>query len=226
MIRFTCKQCGKTYEHPEGDAGTIVFCECGAGNAVPRESAPAVSAPEEQPLLAVPFDAPAPPVPIARPVLTEVPATAAVCLNHLRVTATHTCTDCGMSFCADCVLALEGRVRCGPCKNFYVRNLSRPPQLSVAAIFSVIVAVVSAPMALISQSVGIASGSPQAVLVITAVCLGMELVAIILAAFALSNLERSARIGGRGIAISGLVTGLVALVLTVEVAIHALRMLG
>ena len=45
MIWFTCKQCGKTHGRPENSVGSLVFCECGAGNTVPWEST--VAEPEQ-----------------------------------------------------------------------------------------------------------------------------------------------------------------------------------
>ena len=37
---------------------------------------------------------------------------------------------------------------CGPCKNFRLRSLSRPPKLSVMAILGLIVGLVGGPIAL------------------------------------------------------------------------------
>src|SRR5271169_2112243 len=38
MIWFTCKKCGKTHGRADNSAGTMIFCDCGAGNTVPWES--------------------------------------------------------------------------------------------------------------------------------------------------------------------------------------------
>jgi hypothetical protein len=225
MIRFTCKQCGKVYERPKYAAGSMVFCDCGTGNTIPWENDPAVPPPlpsdPNAPLPVVPVT-----VPLARPVAAVPVATASGCFNHPGTPATQTCADCGGRFCEDCVLTIEGQVRCGPCKNFHVRTLNRSAQMSVAAIFSLMVALAAGPIALFAQLMGIGLGSVQAVLVTTVVSVGIELVAIVLAVYALSNLEQDARIAGRGAAISGLITGLVTLVLTLEMMIHGLRITG
>ncbi|MBI2194631.1 MAG: YIP1 family protein [Planctomycetes bacterium] len=47
------------------------------------------------------------------------------CVNHPLVADIAQCAQCGKALCADCVVTLEGRELCGPCKNQAVRIVQR-----------------------------------------------------------------------------------------------------
>ena len=68
------------------------------------------------------------------------------CLNHDDVATDKTCAECKESFCPNCVVELQGKTLCGPCKNFLVRGLHRPGKVPPLAIVAVIVGLVSSPV--------------------------------------------------------------------------------
>ena len=47
------------------------------------------------------------------------------CVNHPFVSEVAQCADCDTPLCSDCVVTLEGRSLCGPCKDAVVRRLER-----------------------------------------------------------------------------------------------------
>jgi predicted nucleic acid-binding Zn-ribbon protein len=241
MIRFACKQCGKTFERAEDAAGSLVFCACGAPNRVPwpDESAaaspalPAVPAPGGLPRL-TPVEEEAGPAPPARP---PSPAPRpwyreprrrdpARCFNHPDVSRQHTCAACGESFCDDCVVTLQGQTLCGPCKNFRVRRLQRARTVSALAIVAPILALIAGPVAvfILMMCLG-AQASPNVVTIACLFGVALEGFAFLLAAFGLWKVENEPNLGGRSLAVTGLVTALVSIILTVELALLALRML-
>jgi len=227
MIWFTCRQCGKTHGRPENSVGSMIFCDCGQGNVVPWESN--VAAPETPP-------APAPPAPTALPLRNEdalpeiLPRRRSsrrrpdpgYCLNHETVPSQHKCPDCGEAFCPDCVLTLLGTTLCGPCKNYRVRRMMRPPQLSGLALTSALLALMTGPLALCLYPFASSSGASLWSLV----ALVPQIVAFALGAIALRTTETDAQRSGRSLAITGMVTAVVAGVLTLVVTVFVHRPLG
>ena len=69
------------------------------------------------------------------------------CLNHEEVPSEHVCAACGEAFCSTCVATFQGQVLCGPCKNYRIRRMEQRPRLSLWAIASLLVALVSMPVA-------------------------------------------------------------------------------
>jgi hypothetical protein len=231
MIVFACSQCGARFARPEATAGSVLFCACGQRNVVPWESTlPASEAPP------VP-----PPVPEQ-----QVPATPwrpweaprgpkvrnpAYCFNHQDVPPAHTCPDCGEKFCADCLVTLLGRTLCGPCKNFQLRQRQRAPNISIAAVLAPIIALVSAPGAvlfLFATAGSMAEGrrgttSPAgivgAIALIAFVALLIQLAALLLGAISLRNQEADPRLGGRALAMTGMIAAVVCAILVGEVAV-------
>jgi hypothetical protein len=228
MIWFRCKDCGKTHGRPENSAGSMIFCECGQGLMVPWEST--VAAPETIPA--------APPAATAIPVEKEsdspeiLPrvrrrssprrADPAYCLNHETVLSQHKCPDCGEAFCGDCVLTFQGTMLCGPCKNYRVRRLLRPPQLSGMALASVLLALIAAPVSLCVAALAASSGGS----LVSLLALLPELLALGLGALALRVTETDVKRSGRSLAITGMVAAGVACVLTLVMSIFAGRPLG
>lgn len=238
MIVFACWQCGKHFERPENAAGTLVFCDCGAGVTVPWESAAA-----------------SPPVPLAIPIeqlprpqqpeqpmpfpwtAWEAPQTViahrdpAFCFNHQRLPSEQTCSQCGEKFCKDCVVVLLGKNYCGPCKNFYLRGLQHPPRVSITAICSPLLALLTAPAALFilvliggmgalaAQGGNNSSGVAWVLALFGLLAVLVQAVAFGLGAYSLWHVETNPRLSGRSLAITGLVTALVGGLLVVDFAL-------
>src|SRR6267378_4792578 len=170
MIWFACKQCGKRHGRPDEAAGTVVFCDCGQGNRVPwtsTESTGGSESPADE--REDKWD---------RPQRRRQPAARHdpnYCLNHPDTASQHTCADCGEAFCADCVVALQGEMLCGPCKNFRIRSLHRPARPSGLAIGSLILGLIGGPFAYclaivtpqMMQASAAVGGSPAGVVTLT-----------------------------------------------------------
>jgi hypothetical protein len=184
MIWFNCKQCGRKHSRPDGQAGAMIFCDCGQGLRVPWSST--IPEPEAGNDLIPLADEPAPagPVPSARavPVPTDdsaprrpsipvppSPPSAApprrqkpyrkvnpgFCLNHDETASAHTCADCRLPFCAACVVSLKGVMLCGPCKNFRLRSQTRAARVSGLAIVGLVVGLASGPVAFCLSMMGV-----------------------------------------------------------------------
>jgi hypothetical protein len=236
MIWFACKQCGKRHGRAEGLAGTLVFCECGQGNRVPWSS----TAPEPDPAEAPPAPAPAPPprprswspprddddrrgpdLPAPRRRREARRPNPAYCLNHDDDASEQTCADCRCSFCSACVVSLQGRTLCGPCKNFRVRGINRPAQVSAMAIVSFVVALVSGPVSFIVglMAVGANAENNSALgVLLCLLALALPGVALALAWLALRDIETRAQVGGRALAATGATTALAGVLWAVGIA--------
>jgi hypothetical protein len=230
MIWFSCRQCGKVHGRPENSAGTLVFCECGQGNTVPWESTAAEpEAPPAVPLPAMPsfpkleplsFDPgtnplplPLPPVPRSRrrrpPRLRPDPN---FCLNHDNVRSQKTCGTCEEAFCSDCVVEFQGTIYCGPCKNYHLRGLQKPPRISGQALGSLILALLTGPLAM-----ALVGTSNFFLCLLALILFG---IALALGVMALRTIDKEA-IGGRSLAITGILASACAAVLTVVMTFFA-----
>ncbi len=243
MIWFSCKQCGKKHGRPEEQVGAMIFCDCGQGLRVPWASTipepetveEAVPLPlDPEPARAIP-PARAVPVPLnesdprRRPSIPLPPnppslssprrlrpyrkVNPAFCLNHDETASVHTCAECRLPFCADCVVTLKGAILCGPCKNFRLRAQTRAPRVLPLAIIGLVVAIASGPVAVCLSVFSFSSHyTPHSSLAATVVLaiLGMLVPAgaMVLSGLALHGIETRPNVGGRGMAMTGLVTGL------------------
>jgi hypothetical protein len=227
MIWFACKQCGKIQGRPETSIGSLIFCDCGQGNTVPWES----TVPEPEP----------PPVPAALPAKAE-PITLAddkplpvlpaqrrrrraryrpdpnYCLNHQAAPSQQTCVECGEAFCNDCVIQLDAKTLCGPCKNFQVRTWQKPARLSGMALLSLILAIVFSLLGICL----VRTGNP----LVGMLALLPHAMALVLGLFALRDTERNPKISGRSLAITGIVTAAVAALLTLVLNYYTPGMFG
>ncbi len=220
-IWFACKGCGKRHRRPETAAGTLVFCPCGEGNRVPWES---TVAPEDagEPSGALPVapaeEAPPPeaeeegPLPRRRRRAAE-PRDPSRCFNHPDTPSGRTCAACGEAFCENCVVVLRGRTLCGPCKNFELRTSQRPAAPSGLAIVSLVVGLLSNPIAFCSTvtAMGVQPGASPGIFVASLVGLVAPLAAVAAGMKALADIEKKPRAGGQTLAIIGMVTGGVSL---------------
>lgn len=241
MIWFACRQCGKQHGRPEASAGSLIFCECGHGNIVPWEStiaepaaplpAPAGPPPVPPPILeAVPLGEERIPSRPRRPTrraeerrpeprqVREEDRDPNYCFNHTALPAEHTCTDCGEHFCSHCVITFRGETLCGPCKNFRIRQVNKPPRVSVLAVVSVCLGLIFGPAALCLIPAGQSTElAPFVVLVIL-----VQLLALILGGLALYKTEQEVQLRGKGLAISGVVMSGFGLVLSLAATVFSL----
>jgi hypothetical protein len=234
MIWFNCKQCGKTHGRPDNLAGTLVFCECGHGNRVPWNStAPAQEIPDAEPAPPpqprAPERAPAPPAypPSAplppRKVRERLRIRPEYCLQHDETPSTEVCADCKMRFCSACVVTLQGRTLCGPCKNFRIRALSQPPRILPLAIISLILALTAGPVTLVlsflAVGLSIQEGATGVAVLLCVLALALPTVGLVLGGMALRQIETQAFTGGRALAASGSVASLVSVLWAVTIAV-------
>ncbi len=247
MISFPCSQCGQTLERAAGDAGTLVYCECGAGNTVPWESTPPLAEevpaglPQPSPLAELLGDEPplkprweqtyatgpeweeewrpAAPASIPPPLPRAEPTQ---CLNHPSAARAHVCADCGCSFCADCVATFQGAVVCGPCKNLRMRKVIRPPRLSLMALFAPIIALVCGGVWLfVMLMVAGMHGAPDTALMLGGLGLLPQVFALAMGAMALHTIETEPNVSGRDWAMSGMIAALVSSAATIALTVFA-----
>jgi hypothetical protein len=242
MIWFTCKQCGKRHSRAEGLAGTLVFCDCGQGNRVPWAS---TTAPAE-PLDAQPVPVPVPPSrprtvpreipealptgpPPAAPLPPRPPASLPrkvrpeFCFNHDEDASTGTCAACRLPFCPNCLVALGGQTLCGPCKNFRVGGMGRPPRVLPLAVVALVVSLVSGPVTLILSLVAvglhIGEGTTGEAVGLCILALVLPVAGLVLAGMALRRIDARPQLGGRALAASGACAALVGALWCVSVAV-------
>jgi hypothetical protein len=239
MIWFACKKCGKVHGRADSLVGTMVFCECSFGNRVPwastaeapeipvEEAAPPPPPPRPRPSLPTGHDPDGPPEPgFPRPAPRRREArrpNPAYCLNHDRASE-HTCADCKCPFCSACVVALRGQTLCGPCKNFRIRGLSRPPRVTALAIVSLVVALVAGPLTFCLTNIGMnpainQQGSVVLSIVMCLVGLIPPVGGLVLGWLALREIDTRPRTGGRSLALTGAVTSLVGVLWCLMVAV-------
>jgi hypothetical protein len=214
MIWFACKECGKREHRPEEAAGTLVFCACGAANRVPWEST--VEAPEQP--------AETERVPPARPRRDEPawdddeeaprrsrragprPHDPDRCFNHPDVPSTRTCDDCREAFCDGCVVSLQGRTLCGPCKNFRLHARERPAAPAPLAVVALVLGLLSGPwgFCLSNAVAGAEKLGPALAVVFGGIGVGFPVAALGCGLKALWDINHHPRLAGRGFAVTGM----------------------
>jgi hypothetical protein len=239
MIWFACKQCGKVHGRPEHSVGAMVFCDCGQGLTVPWDST--APEPPSVPILEPRPPSPAEPLrydlagdepgrdapPRREPVGREssrgpaprrprrgpVEPDPSVCFNHEAAPRKHVCPECELSFCGECVTEFRGKTVCGPCKNYLVKLLQRPPRIAPLALACLMTALVTAPALFCFLPLGRSWGS----LGLTFLALVPHAAAIVMGGLALRGLGASGKLGGRPQAITGIVIASVAAAVTIAV---------
>jgi hypothetical protein len=237
MIWFSCKQCGKRHGRAEHLAGTLVFCECGHGNRVPWSSTVAEPEPEEaRPALPARPRVPRPPPQEQRPepdflrprrVRQRRSPNPAYCLNHDETPKETTCAACHNSFCAACVVTLQGQTLCGPCKNYRLGGRGRSAHLSPLAIVAFVLAFVSIIVSLIMTLVAIgASLALEAGTVVAVTCSAIALVLasaeLIVSYVAVRQIDRQPTLGGRSLALTGATAGLAGSLWALAIALFSI----
>jgi hypothetical protein len=132
----------------------------------------------------------------------------AFCLNHDETASTIACEACRQRFCAACVVTLEGKTLCGPCKNFRLRGLGRAAPVTAWAIIALIAALVSGPVAFGLNSYAFLShvastGSAGQTVVLALVALLPPGGSLFLCFYALRDIDRRPSAGGRALALTG-----------------------
>lgn len=244
MIWYACKQCGKRHGKTESLSGTLIFCECGFGNRVPWSSTVAEPEPEAAPApVPIPFPPssrpPRPSIPLPpredreprrgrddeeplppfrpRPRREYRRVNAKFCLNHDELPTEYTCAHCHLPFCGKCVVELQGERLCGPCKNFKVRGMQRPSRLTPLAIGAAVVALVAGSISFCLTGMGATqSGNPGSIF-FGVVAVLPPLGALVLSLWAMKEVESKPRTGGRALALTGMVGGLLGLMWSVSV---------
>lgn len=244
MIWFACKQCGKPHCRPENSAGTLVFCECGQGNTIPWEStlaedavprtapppmpeakvvpvpslAPAVP-PRPEPKVVIVPPTPLEPAPMAvvlSPVAPVVPTRIPnACFNHEGVPFQAECGDCTEKFCRDCLVYVQGKPLCGPCKNHRVRAMHRPLPRPAWAVWSAVLALCTGPLVFCLYPFGTWAGLLSLLPQLFAFGLGLA---------ALSQVLKDAKKTGLSLALTGVVASGLGLFWTAFVCLFASRL--
>jgi hypothetical protein len=227
MIWFVCKQCGKHHGRAENLAGTLVFCECGHGNRVPWSST--VPEPEPEAAQAVPSappreeGRPEPAFPRPRYARARRRPNPAYCLNHEETPKEATCDVCHCSFCSACVVTMQGQTLCGPCKNFRIRERTRPPRLASLAIVAFILALITtlASLFLAFLALGMELGLEQgifAALIFCSIALLLAAGELVVGWLALRQIDRQPALAGRALAMTGATAGAAGIVWSLAVA--------
>jgi hypothetical protein len=235
MIWFTCRQCGKRHGRPESAIGTLIFCDCGQGNTVPWESTTAAPPPGEEAAPAVPARPRLEPIPVGeerRPPRAEplpererrgpppLPRAArgptrrhdpAYCFNHSYLPSEVTCGACGEHFCKHCVVEVQGKTLCGPCKNYQVRNINKPARTSGLALTALILALIAGPLGPCVSALPAVS-APMTILAL--LFLLVELVAFALGSLALHATLTRPKVAGQPMAVAAMVAAGVTSLLT------------
>lgn len=222
----------------------MVFCACGQGNRVPwnttqdiPDAIPAalpVPVPESR---AKPMreaqPAPSSPSPSEQASALPVPARRAgrllgkvhpdFCYHHDEVPRSLTCSACQLPFCEACIVTLEGKQLCGPCKNFRVSSPGQARRLLPLSAIAFVVAFASGPVALTLSfaAAGLVIGEGM-VGVGVALCFlasALPVAGLVLSTLALGRLDGRPQTAGRGLASSAVCTSLVAIVWCSTVAL-------
>jgi hypothetical protein len=129
----------------------------------------------------------------------------AYCFNHPEVASAKTCDDCHEAFCAGCVVPLQGRTLCGPCKNFRLRTAQRPLQLSAWAVVSLVIGVLSGPPGLCLFGGLVAPDAPAGMPMFFGIIgVAGPLLALGLGLKALWDINRNPKVSGRSLAVTGM----------------------
>jgi len=241
MIWFQCQECGKKHGRPESSAGALTFCTCGHGNTVPWESQaepdPVVVVDDlpTSPLLApMKFELEAQPLPPpgqrpaaekprrrgeSRPPRTK-PSDPTICLHHQGRASQATCVDCSQGFCEDCLVYVEAKPLCGPCKNRRVKALHLPPPNSQLALVCLLLALVTGPLAFCLYPMGLNFQTQR----LTLFALMPQLSALALGILALRKLRENRKQGGQALALTGILAATFGAFWTVFLALYASRL--
>jgi hypothetical protein len=149
------------------------------------------------------------------------------CLNHDETPSAARCDDCRCSFCAACVVTLQGKTLCGPCKNFRLRAMSRPARVTALAVVALVVGLLGGPVTFCLSMFGYsaytaAQGSAGLTVLFGVIGMVLPAAALVLAVLALREMETKVRAGGRSLALTGAATAAVSLLWDLAVTVLVL----
>lgn len=142
------------------------------------------------------------------------------CFNHDSIPTHEPCADCKEGFCSDCLVVVQGKSLCGPCKNFRSRALHQPLPTSQLAMVSMLLALVAAPLVFFFYAMGTSFGTHKLGLV----ALLPQLAAVFLGCLALRAIEKDPKIGGQALALTGILMGTFATFWTIFVTLYGPRL--
>jgi hypothetical protein len=128
------------------------------------------------------------------------------CFNHQGFASEVTCDDCQERFCKQCVVELQGKTLCGPCKNHRVRMLLKPARTSGLAIAAVLTAMVAGLFGMCLLTAGMVADNA----VLPLLALTPQVVACGLGVLAIYFTATRPRLTGQAMAITAVVTSVVA----------------
>jgi hypothetical protein len=241
MIWFECKKCHKKHGKADNLAGTLVFCECGQGNRVPWSSTipePPPELPKESqrkprwpdedapgPRWSRPRDPesddqdqPAQPrepddLPLRRKQVRLRRVRPGFCFHHEEDASETNCEECRIPFCSRCVVPLQGRTLCGPCKNFRIAALGRPARIPPLAPIALLVGLVSGPVCLVltflalGQQIGAGNTGGAVMLCLLSLCVSVT--GLVLGGKTLRQIERLPQARGASLGICAATTSAV-----------------
>jgi hypothetical protein len=147
----------------------------------------------------------------------------AFCLNHDETPSTIACDACRQRFCAACVVTLEGKTLCGPCKNFRLRGLGRAAPVTAWSVLALVAALVSGPVAFCLNIFAFLShvgstGTAGLTVVLALLALILPGGSLALAFYALRDIDRRPSAGGRALALTAATAAGLGILWTVTIA--------
>ena len=116
-------------------------------------------------------------------------------------------------------MTFQGKVLCGPCKNFRIRQMHQPAELSLLALFSPIVAVAGGFVALFISAIAVQMGAPAFGFVFVAPQVG----ALGLGLAAMRRIESNPLLKGRPLAMTGMIAAVIGAILSCFMTIFMQR---
>ncbi len=150
-------------------------------------------------------------------------ANPAYCFNHDELGSQTVCDDCKLSFCHACVIEFQGRTLCGPCKNFRIRPNGVRPRLSARAVLALVVGLVSGPIGFCLSTMPLTARASAGLTILAVLfALVLPVLACHLGWRALRQFDREPLLGGRGLAVSGTLAGLLGVLWCLTIALVAI----
>jgi len=138
----------------------------------------------------------------------------AYCFNHTDVPSEQACQDCRERFCSACLIVVRGKTLCGPCKNYRLARIQGPPRTSGMAIVSLVLAIIGSPLSFCLITLGRMNdlGTSGTALAWSVAGMLLPTIALLLAFLALGQIERTPRVSGRALALTGATTAAIGVV--------------
>ena len=141
------------------------------------------------------------------------------CFNHQRRPKVDVCAECEESFCANCLVTLQGAKLCSACKNFRARRQELPPESSTMANASLVISLIAGPIMMCL----LISSPSRAMYILSLLSLLPQVMAIGLGVWALRDAEKENKGGGQWVAITGVGTAALTCVMMLLLQVFASR---